>query len=144
MLPRIYKKTFQAWEDEDAMNKSVALISLFCLSFFGGCAYITHYEEAQALKSFSDNQGKIEKYIQWQEESFYRLRDDLVNGRLKPGITKGHAISVYAEPVFCIDVRKNAGERCLYRHPTRYFSTDLIYLRFDQGLLSSWEFYPAR
>jgi len=109
----------------------------------GGCVYFTHYEQIMLLKRLAANQREIENYLKRQEKLFYKLVADIKNSRLKKGITEEKVLSLYGEPVLCRDVQKMAdiSVTCLYRHPTKYFNTDIIYLNFDKDhKLYSWEF----
>lgn len=98
------------------------------------------------LKRLGDNQHEIEDYVKKQKDSFFKLRDDIKNNRLKKGISKREILSMYGEPVFCKDIANEADVKqiCLYRHPLKYFSTDMVYLKFNKKQnLYSWEFIPA-
>ena len=122
-------------------KRAIALsyILAVCLS---GCTYITHYNELMLLKRFGDNQSEIEKCLGTQEKLFYKLRDDLLNNRLAKGLQNKRILSMYGEPVFCrsLESKDEIKQTCLYRHPTHYFSSDMIYLNFDiNQCLDSWE-----
>ena len=98
------------------------------------------------LKGLGDNQHEIEDYVKKQKDSFFKLREDIKNNRLKKGISKREILSTYGEPVFCKDIANEVDvkEICLYRHPLQYFSTDMVYLKFDKKQnLCCWEFIPA-
>ncbi|KPK97118.1 MAG: hypothetical protein AMJ95_10750 [Omnitrophica WOR_2 bacterium SM23_72] len=110
-----------------------------------GCALLTHRQQIMALKNLGDEQKKFEKYVNRQEKFFDKLKRDIQKQRLVKGIPKTKILSLYGEPIYCkvskdLDIPQ---ETCLYRHPTRFFSSDLIYLEFDQDQnLSSWEVEP--
>jgi len=98
------------------------------------------------LKGLGDSKYELEDYVKEQRSSFSKLRDDIKNNRLKKGAPKREILSAYGEPVFCKDIanKTEVKEICLYRYPLRYFSTDMIYLKFDKKQnLCSWEFIPA-
>jgi len=119
----------------------------WCIIFFlEGCSFTTHYEQLMLLERLGDSQHEIEDYIEEQRDSFFKLRDDIKNNRLKIGIPKRKILSIYGEPIFCKDIANETDvkETCLYRHPLQYFSTDMIYLKFDKEQnLCCWEFIPA-
>jgi len=100
-----------------------------------GCALLTHKQQILALKSLGDEQKELEKYVKQQEGLFFKLKSDIQNQRLFKGTSKEKILSLYGEPIYC----KSSGdsgimqETCLYRHPTRFFSGDRIYLEFDQN-----------
>ncbi|MDD5669835.1 MAG: hypothetical protein PHE58_07410 [Candidatus Omnitrophica bacterium] len=127
-------------------NKIFFLIIGIMIFLLGGCVYFTHYEQIMLLKRLAANQREIENYLKRQEKLFYKLEADIKNSRLKKGITEEKILSMYGEPIFCRDVQKmpNISATCLYRHPTKYFNTDIIYLKFDKDhKLYSWEFIQA-
>ena len=112
----------------------------------GGCVYITHYKDLMFLGKLAANQREIDNYLKKQEKLFHKLEGDVKNSRLKKGISKEAVLSEYGEPVFCKSVESSGDivESCLYRHPTEYFDTDVVYLKFDKDeKLYFWEFIPA-
>ncbi|PIQ90589.1 MAG: hypothetical protein COV71_03630 [Candidatus Omnitrophica bacterium CG11_big_fil_rev_8_21_14_0_20_41_12] len=119
---------------------------LFSLTGMQGCAFVTHYQQLNTLKSIADSQNEMQSYIAAQEKSFNKLRDDVLNNRLTKGLPKKKILSLYGEPIFCKspDDKNNITQICLYRHPGQYFSSDMIYLNFgiDQRL-DSWELIKA-
>jgi len=111
-----------------------------------GCAKITHLNELLTLKGLADNQKQIETYLQKQERGFTKLNDDIKNDRLTKGELKRYIIAKYSEPVLTKEVDDGGGikEILLYRHPTKYFKSDRIYLYFDAGhRLVSWQLKPV-
>lgn len=120
---------------------------VWCIIFsLEGCSFARPYEQLILLERIGDNQHEIEDYVKNQKNSFLKLKDDIKNNRLKIGVSKRKILSTYGEPVFCKDITNEADvkETCLYRHPLKYFSTDIIYLKFDKEQnLCSWEFIPA-
>jgi len=125
--------------------KTIFLV--WCIIFsLGGCSFTTHYEQLMLLKRLGDSQYEIENYVKKQKDSFFKLKDDIKNNRLKKGISKREILYIYGEPVFCKEIADEIGvkERCLYRCPLQYFSSDIVYLKFDKEQnLCSWEFIPT-
>lgn len=121
----------------------MVLAVLLCWSLgLAGCAFLTHKQQITALKSLGDEQEELEKYVNQQEELFLRLKNDIQNQRLVKGTSKEEILSLYGEPIYCKGALNSNSqqETCLYRHPTRFFSSDLIFLEFDYDQnLSSWE-----
>lgn len=107
-----------------------------------GCALLTHREQITALKSLGEEQRELEKYVHRQERLIYKLKSDIQNQSLVKGTSKAKILSLYGEPVYCKGSHDSGSpqETCLYRHPTRFFSGDRIFLEFDQDQnLSFWE-----
>jgi hypothetical protein len=106
-----------------------------------GCVYLEHSQELLFLKSFADNEKEKENYIRSQERGFEQLKQDISDGRLKPGILKKEVIARCFEPITCLPRKELPGKNaCLYRNPTKHFFTDKIYLYFDEhDALTHWE-----
>ncbi len=130
-----------------SMKLPISLIILFLSLGAPGCWFLSHYDEVKTLQAFDKNNRQIQEYLDSQEKSFFRLRSDVRHNRLTPGVTKERITSEYGDPVFCriVEERPGATQECLYRNPTRYFSTDKIYLYFNEAhILIAIEFKPAR
>jgi hypothetical protein len=94
----------------------------------------------------ADNQKEIANYVQKQEHGFDVLRRDIEHDRLRKGMAKAEVVSRYGEPVYCVDSGdvSDCGQSCLYRYPTRFFSSAQAYLYFDrEQILCRWEFDPV-
>ena len=75
------------------------------------------------------------------------MREDLKNNRLAKGMLTKQILATYGEPILSKEVsdKDSAKEVFLYRHPTEFFSSDRIYLYFDNDKrLLFWEFEPAK
>ena len=128
------------------MRLMPVVLGIVPILFVGGCMYLAHMDELLFLKGLGDNAREIQQYIDAQHDSFIKLRDDVKNNRLVMGLSKEEVIAAYGDPVYCKAVTENStvAESCLYRLPTHYFATDMIYLRFDKGQkLCGEEFLPA-
>jgi hypothetical protein len=114
----------------------------YLVIFLGGCIFIPKGEQLSLLGSFSANRSEAKQYLESQEDAFSRLKQDLSNGVLTLGIPKEEIAVRYSEPIFCRASSGQKGEQyetCLYRQPTRYFTSEKIYLYFDKDKhLSGW------
>ena len=107
-----------------------------------GCTLLTHKQQITALKNLAKEQEELEKYVNQQEILFDNLKNDIRDQRLRRGTPKEEILALYGEPIFCKASRDQDRrvETCFWRHPTQYFSSDLIFLNFDQDQkLFSWE-----
>ncbi|RJP28059.1 MAG: hypothetical protein C4533_06205 [Candidatus Omnitrophota bacterium] len=123
------------------LRKLIFLIGL-CFILSGCCSILNN--RVCLLKRFSANRSGIESLLNRQEDGFYRLRDDIKNNKLKTGLSKNKIISEYYSPVFSYlrDKDKNITKVLVYRHPTEYFSSELIYLFFDRrNRLTAWQLF---
>ncbi|MFH1318912.1 MAG: hypothetical protein ABIH71_07845 [Candidatus Omnitrophota bacterium] len=119
------------------------ILAVFVLT---GCSAIGHRRQLLALKKVGANQKNIERYIEKQESSFYVLLEVVKNKGLEVGVTKQAVINSYGDPVLSREIKDDTVvlEELLYRHPTRYFTSDRIYMYFDdKEKLTRWEYYPA-
>ena len=121
------------------MRINIFVVICFFGVWLAGCATASHYQELLALKRLSDNQKEIEAYVRAQELLFNKLKEDIQGNLLAQGVSKEEILARYGDPIFCKPLPEK-GESCFYRHPTRYFNTDSIYLFFDQDeKLHSWD-----
>jgi len=123
--------------------KIIAIAGIFLAS---GCATIEHMDELLALQSAAESQADMERYLEKQERGFCRLQQDIQSQRLQPGALKRYVTDIYYEPVLSKEENLEGQVRhvLLYRHPTRYFSSERIYLYFDQASrLTSWKIIPS-
>ena len=120
---------------------SLSCLALICLS---GCFFLP--QSLKTLKSVGDSQKEIEIYLARQVDLFNKMLTDLNNGNLSPGISKDKFIRIYGEPILSKRVFGPPGEeRLLYRHPTKYFQSDRIYIYFDEKeRLTRWEYEPYK
>lgn len=122
----------------------IRLIILLCLVFAPGCAFFSF---TGLLRNAARNEKEIQAYVKREEARFLRLKREVQAGRLKKGWKKSAISGRYGEPVVCEPASARSASagtiRCVYRHPTEFISTDLIYLYFSpEGKLVSWEFEP--
>jgi len=118
------------------------LISCLVLFAIQGCLFLP--ESLKTLKSVGDSQDEIETYLARQAKLFNKLLASLKDEDLEPGISKKRFIQIYGEPVLTGEVTEPlGGVKLLYRHPTKYFESDRVYLYFDQEEnLVRWEYKP--
>lgn len=116
----------------------LAVFSPMIIFVLTGCAA----QGIMTLQRLSISQQEFDEEVETQKKSFFLLRDDFKNNRLKNGMSKQEILAKYGEPVFS-RVVNDATERkevLVYRHPTEYFSSDLIYLYLNQKQqLCFWE-----
>ena len=98
------------------------------------------------LKGLSDNREQAGRDLKNEEALYNKLKQDINQKRLKKGTPKKNILSEYGQPVFYRAVNhKNEIKLCLiWRHPTEFFSSDMLYLYFDgEEKLVFWEIKPA-
>ncbi|MBU0878592.1 MAG: hypothetical protein KKD55_03150 [Candidatus Omnitrophica bacterium] len=118
------------------------MIYFFIFGLFG-CTFLRYSEQLSTLKELEVSQKEIELYVEEQERFLYVLLDDIKNKRLKLSTSKENILKTYGEPVISKEVTDDPliKEAFLYRHPTQYFTSDKVYLYFDElGKLLSWKY----
>ncbi|MBU1726029.1 MAG: hypothetical protein KJ880_00120 [Candidatus Omnitrophica bacterium] len=126
--------------------RGLAAFIVFSAFFSGGCVYLTHYSDLKKLKNLADSQDQMQEEIKAHEVLFYSLRSDVLENKITQGPDYKEVVSKYGEPILCGPAKAQDEfiSSCLYRHPTKYFSSDLIYLNFDsEKKLCSWEIIKA-
>jgi hypothetical protein len=115
------------------MNNSLKIFLGIVLLLTSGCATVAHLDELLALKQIDNDQKQMDRCIKRQDAAFARLSADVHSGKIKKGILKQRIIAEYGEPIVTTSVNDGSSvvEVILYRHPTRYFDSDKIYLYFD-------------
>lgn len=116
----------------------IAALSLVAIFILTGCAA----QGIMTLQRLSLSQQEFEEEVDTQKKSFFLLTEDFKNNRLKNGMAKTEILAKYGEPVFSRAVNDGTQRKevLVYRHPTEYFSSDLIYLYLNQKQrLCSWE-----
>lgn len=102
---------------------------------------------AVTLQNLAQSRREMKQEVQKDEASFSVLLDDLKNNRLQKGMSEAEILARYGRPIFARPVNGGAekSEVMLYRHPTEFFSSELVYLYFDQDKkLASWQVNPAK
>ena len=126
------------------LRKITCWLSLFCffIILLAGCTGLTHVRELMVLERIGENQAEIKEYLDEQERLFYKLRQDIENNQLSQGMPLPEVLSMYGEPIFQSfpEEQGKIKRTYFYRHPTQYFSSDRIYLNFDdEQRLCSWK-----
>ena len=94
------------------------------------------------LRNVSKGQDEIKTYLNKQEALFSKLVEDVKNNQVKKGQRYSQIIRKYGDPVFC-QKDNQYNKKCLFRHPTDYFSSDKVYLYFDsKDKLAKVEYLP--
>lgn len=132
------------------MRVSLCKIKVHCCLFgaiaitvcLTGCLTPRKTQMLFFLKRFGENRAAIEEYLSAQEKGFQLLKRDIESGNLLTGISRQSVIDRYSEPIFCKETEgADRSSVCLFRHPTRYFSTERAHLYFDKdGYLRNWQF----
>ncbi len=126
-----------------SISKSIKYFLIFIFfTVINGCIFLS--PELKTLKKIGDEQKEISRYLERQSRLFERLIKDVKENRLKKKISQARVIALYGEPILTYEAGKEGlDEVFFYRYPTKYFTSDKIYLYFDNfGKLVSWEYIP--
>ena len=123
-------------------SNKILVFTLLALLGIQGCVLLS--EEVATLKEVGKSQDQIARYLDRQEKLFAKLLDDLKNERLVVGTSKSTITSLYGESILSKEAKKPPpGKILLFRHPTKYFDSDKVYLRFDEAdELIGWKYKP--
>ncbi|MFH1359514.1 MAG: hypothetical protein ABIJ41_00560 [Candidatus Omnitrophota bacterium] len=109
--------------------------------FLSGCAKVSHLQELLTLKTYSDNQGLQDQYVQEQDEKFAKLLGAIKEKRIQDYPSKKSFLKNFGDPIFTKVVNKNNQnvEQWLYRYAQKYFNSPKVYAYFDSsGQLIDW------
>lgn len=99
-----------------------------------------------ALRQYSAGQSEIARYIKNGESHFNMLIADIEKRNIKIGAKYNDILRRYGEPVLIWNTEAPSliSKKLLYRKPVDYFSTDRVYLYFDNSdALVKLEHCPA-
>ncbi len=110
--------------------KNIIYFLLLSIFVFNGCSRI------KVLKNLGANRTLMQKSIEKNDYLFQRLKQDIENNVINPGVMKSDILSRYGKPV----LEKDGCKTWLYRLSLDFFENEKIYLYFDSnnGLIS-WE-----
>ena len=104
-----------------------------------GCAAIDHFDEALALRDFSQERDEQHVFVKAHDARFEELLRQ-VKAMDKPGhySQKAGFTRDFGAPVFCRP--EGALEKCLYRRIIKPLSSPRVYVYFDaRGGLVRWQ-----
>ncbi len=130
------------------MKRKTRIYLIVTVLFIAGCVSSKefNYEGIRNLSQLAVEQRRLGCYLKKQEALVAQLRSDILEGTLQKGMRQDAIIVLYGEPVVSRELAAsdNKNEVFIYRHPTRFFSTDIMYLYFDgAGFLSAWSLLKA-
>lgn len=114
---------------------------------FSGCSLFSNLDGALRLKSYSDNKDQQEAFVKAQDKNFDRLLAQVKGSGLGKYPDKKSILRTFGKPVFALSVRKDDVDYqvWLYRHSTKFFGTEKIYLYFDvKGKLKTYDYTPGQ
>ena len=127
---------------DPVLTKFVLFAGLILSVFVSGCRVLSRTQQLLILRNVSKGQDEIKTYLNKQEALFSKLVEDVKNNQVKKGQRYSQIIRKYGDPVFC-QKHNQYNKKCLFRHPTDYFSSDKVYLYFDsKDKLAKVEYLP--
>lgn len=115
---------------------------IICWSVFYLQGCILFSPELDTLKEVNQSQKEINSYLTRQSKRFLVLVRDVKKERLIRGMPKANFIRRYGEPILSKKQPDSLEQEImLYRHPTKYFGSEKVYVYFDKdGRLVYWEY----
>ncbi|HNV24013.1 MAG TPA: hypothetical protein PKH98_03905 [Candidatus Omnitrophota bacterium] len=115
------------------------VIGVFLLS---GCAKMQHLDQLLILKNFSDEQTRLQQYIEQQDKKFEKLLKAIEDRTLVKNMRDQAIVRMYGDPLGKREVEKDGKkmERWNYRYQMKYFESEKVYLYFnEEKRLIGWE-----
>ena len=108
-------------------------IILLSAMVFSGCAKVQHLDQLLTLKGLADEQAKLGRYVEAQDQKFELMIEEVKAGTLDQYLNKRKILKVFGDPIYIKHVSKNDQEleSWLYRYSTEFFDSEKIYLYFD-------------
>lgn len=113
------------------------------LIYLTGCAKLQHLDQLLTLKDLSEEQDKLGRHIEQQDQKFELLVQAVKANQLERYPGKRHILKRFGEPVYSRPIERNgqALELWLYRYSTQFFDSEKVYLYFDSSdRLVDWEY----
>lgn len=116
------------------MKIYIKLITGLLVVMAAGCS-----EGTRNIINVAESRRQMVAQVKNDEYLYNQLKEDARNNSLVKGTRKKEIIAKYGEPTL------TKPDFILYRHPTDFFSSDLVYLYFDrENKLTSWEIRPVK
>ncbi len=116
---------------------------LFLTGMTSGCAKIAHLPQLLTLKAASDNKVLQQKQYDQENENFQKILEAVQANTMEQYPTQKDIQETFGDPVFTRPITEDNGdvvEQWLYRHSTKFFSPEKVYLYFDRNKnLIRWE-----
>ena len=109
---------------------------------FTGCAKLQHLDQLLVLKDMSDEQTRLQKYIEQQDKKFEKLLKAVEGRTLAKNVRDQSIVRMYGEPLGKREIEKDGQklERWNYRYQMKYFESEKVYLYFnEEKRLVGWE-----
>ena len=121
------------------MNKRIFFLVTVLLS--SGCAKLAHLDQLLTLKAISENREEQKKFVKAQDKNFDRLVEAAKKDQLKDYSTSQKFLAAFGEPLLKHSAvcESQACEEWLYRHATKYFNGEKVYVYFQKEKLHHWE-----
>jgi len=118
--------------EKDCLLKALLIlfISVFVLS---GCAKVQHLDQLLTLKGLADEQVKLGKYVDKQDQKFEMMLEEVKAGTLVQYLNKRKIVRTFGDPIYVKQVKRDDQEleTWMYRYSTQFFDSEKVYLYFD-------------
>lgn len=123
------------------MNPKQFLFFLILIFLIEGCVPLSKLDKLLTLKAYSKNKDAQQAYCEFQTKNFEKLLDVVKEGNINQYPDKKSFYKAFGAPIFVKELTQGGQfvEKWLYRHSTKAFNSEKIYLYFDQtGKLIDW------
>lgn len=126
--------------------KYLNIVLTMSLFIFAGCAKISHLDQLLTLKDLSEEQDRLERHIQTQDEKFELLVKAVQDGTIGRSKNQRSLRRHFGEPVYTEKITQDGRllDLWVYRYTTKFFDSPKVHLYLDSsGQLIRWDYLAA-
>ncbi len=128
------------------MNVRKWVVVFTVLACLPGCAKLRHLDQLLTLKDLSDEQDRLERHIQTQDEKFELLVKAVQDGTIVRYKNQKSLRRHFGEPVYTQKITQDGRllDLWVYRYTTKFFDSPKVQLYLDSsGQLIRWDYLGA-
>ena len=123
------------------------LYVVLVIILFAGCSKLAHLSQLLTLKSYSEEQADLDKYVDTQYKNFDLMIKAFKSKEIYKLKNKDAFLEKFGDPIFSrVDIVNGKQEDILlYRKPKAFFNSDKMYIYFDKnGNLLNIQYVPRK
>jgi len=128
------------------MTKFPLILLVFLTIFSSGCAKIANLSELLRIKSYGEEKDGQALLVKKQNEKFEKLMVVVKRGDMEKFSDKRSVWMAFGQPIFetKVVVEDKSYQVWMYRHSTKLFGSNKVYLYFDaKGKLKIYDYSPG-
>lgn len=128
------------------MNTRKLIVIFAILACLSGCAKLQHLDQLLTLKDLSEEQDRLERHIQTQDEKFELLVKAVQDGTIGLSKNQKSIRKHFGEPVYTEKITQDGRllDLWVYRYAAKFFDSPKVHLYLDSsGQLIRWDYLAA-